>query len=73
MKRIVLTLKSNYICDILSINEWNKLITSYENDPKAIINNLAMDEELYIYTTLENVLNNHSKADLRFLDKERTW
>lgn len=65
-RRIKLTLRTQYIMDTLSINEWNALITSYENDELADVSGVE-DEFVEIRTTLANVVNNHSILDLRFV------
>lgn len=63
---ITLLIKSDYLLDKLSINEWNALITRYENDPNATIED-HMDDYLLIHTTVDNIKKNHHISDLRFM------
>lgn len=68
-RRITITLNGNLeLFKRLSINEWNALITSYENDPNAEIEpyDEGKDGWCIIHTTLSNVVDNHSVLDLRF-------
>lgn len=62
---ITLLIKSDYLLDKLSINEWNSLITSYENDPNVTIED-HMDDYILIHTTVDNIKKNHNINDLRF-------
>lgn len=62
---ITLLIKSDYLLDKLSINEWNALITRYENDPNAIIED-HMDDYILIHTTIDNIKKKHNINDLRF-------
>lgn len=63
---ITLLIKSDYLLDKLSINEWNALIISYENDPNATIED-HMDDYLLIHTTVDNIKKKHNISDLRFM------
>ena len=71
---IYLTIRPNELFHRLSVNEWNELITSYENDPLAIVEeyNTEFDGYVFITTTLYNILKNHSLLDLRFNQGYRT-
>lgn len=62
---VTLLIKSDYLLDKLSINEWNALITSYENDPNVIMED-HMDDYILIHTTVDNIKKNHNINDLRF-------
>lgn len=62
---VTLLLKSDYLLDKLSINEWNALITRYENDPNATMEDY-MDDYILIHTTVDNIKKNHNINDLRF-------
>lgn len=64
--------EGKYLCDRLSINEWNALFKRYENDPNSkIIDHLdeSKNERDYaiIETTLQAVLDNGAVMDLQFL------
>ena len=65
---IYLALKPKYLCQELSINDWNKFITNYENDKNAIIEEYDenFDGYFFVTTNLFNILKNHSIMDLRF-------
>ena len=65
---IYLALDPKNLFHKLSINEWNKIITDYENDKNAVIEeyNKDMDGWFFATTTLSNILKNHSIMDLRF-------
>lgn len=62
---VTLLIKSDYLMDKLSINEWNSLITSYENDPNVTMED-HMDDYILIHTTIDNIKKNHNINDLRF-------
>ena len=64
---LVLTPK-NFMTD-LTIREWNEFVDSYSADSNAVVEpyDENMDGYVFITTTLENILNNHSVNDLRFL------
>lgn len=64
MAEITLLLKASYLCDQLSINEWNDLIGRYEDDPYATVEGNA-EEDVRIHTTFENVVSKN-RGDLRF-------
>lgn len=69
---IRLYIEGKYLCDILSINEWNALFKRYENDPNSkIIDHLdeSKNERDYtiIETTLQTVLDKGAVMDLQFL------
>ena len=65
---IYLVLKPKNLMEELSINQWNELITAYENDKDAVVEpyNPDYDGFCYITTYLHNILKNHSLLDLRF-------
>lgn len=65
---IYLVLRPRNLMEELSINQWNELITSYENDEDAIVEpyDPEWDGFVYITTNLFNILKNHSLLDLRF-------
>lgn len=65
---IYLALDPKNLFQKLSINEWNKIITDYENDKNVVIEeyNKDMDGWFFATTTLSNILKNHSIMDLRF-------
>lgn len=65
-RKIRLTLKPKHLMDVLSIKEWNELVSRYENDKNVIVHE-HMDDFISFDTTLENVVNNHSILDLRFV------
>lgn len=74
-REIYLVIFSKDLFDKLSINEWNDLIFSYEEDEKkgrALLSSDGKTDNCYITTTLKNVLENHSIYDLRFLYEYRT-
>lgn len=62
---VTLLIKSDYLMDKLSINEWNELITRYENDPNVTMED-HMDDYILIHTTIDNIKKNHNINDLRF-------
>lgn len=68
---IRLYIRSSYLCDKLSINEWNALFSRYENDSNAKIINRIDDDKSHDYaiieTTLFNVLSKGAILDLKFL------
>lgn len=71
-RRIRLYIEGKYLCDRLSINEWNALFSRYENDPDSkIINYLEESENdkdyAIIETTLGTVLSKNAIMDLQFL------
>lgn len=71
-QRIRLYIEGKYLCDRLSINEWNALFSRYENDPDSkIINCLegtqAKLDYAIIETTLSAVLSKGAIMDLQFL------
>lgn len=71
-QRIRLYIEGKYLCDRLSINEWNALFSRYENDPDSkIINHLEESENdkdyAIIETTLGTVLSKNAIMDLQFL------
>lgn len=65
---IYLVIKPNNLMSELSINDWNDLITFYENDKESIVE--EYDEKsigyVFITTNLFNILKNRSLMDLRF-------
>ena len=71
-QRIRLYIEGKYLCDRLSINEWNALFNRYENDPDSkIISHLEESENdrdyAIIETTLGTVLSKNAIMDLQFL------
>lgn len=69
---IRLYIRGEWLCDRLSINEWNALWTRYENDPNSkIIDHLddSKNDRDYaiIETTLQTVLDKGAVMDLQFL------
>lgn len=68
---IRLYIKSSYLCDKLSINEWNALFSRYENDSHAKVICRIDDDKGHDYaiieTTLFNVLSKGAILDLKFL------
>ena len=69
---IRLYISGNYLCDRLSINEWNALFSRYEKDPNSkIIDHLDDSEHKRDYaiieTTLSNVLSKGAVMDLQFI------
>lgn len=71
-RRIRLYIEGKYLCDRLSINEWNALFKRYENDPDSkIISHLEESEKgkdyAIIETTLGTVLSKNATMDLQFL------
>ena len=69
---IRLYIEGKYLCDRLSINEWNALFSRYENDPNSkIIDHLEDTEHKRDYaiieTTLSNVLSKGAIMDLQFI------
>lgn len=68
--KIRLYIEGSFLCDRLSINEWNALFTRYENDPQSkIIDHIDRENEDYaiIETTLFTVLSKGAIMDLQFL------
>ena len=65
---IYLALRPFHLINELSINEWNDFITSYLNDPEAIVEDYdeKFDGYFFVTTNLHNILKNHSLLDLRF-------
>ena len=71
-QRIRLYIEGKFLCDRLSINEWNALFNRYENDPDSkIISHLEDSENSRDYaiieTTLGTVLSKNATMDLQFL------
>ena len=69
---IRLYFRGEWLCDRLSINEWNALFSRYENDPNSkIIDHLDDSEHdrdyAVIETTLQTVLAKGAIMDLQFL------
>lgn len=70
--RIRLYIEGKYLCDRLSINEWNALFMRYQHDPNSTIID-HFDESKYdtvyaiIETTLGTVLSKNAIMDLQFL------
>lgn len=69
---IRLYFRGEWLCDRLSINEWNALFSRYENDPNSkIINHLDDSEHdrdyAVIETTLYTVISKGAVMDLKFL------
>ena len=69
---IRLYIRGEWLCDGLSINEWNALFSRYENDPNSkIIDHLDDSEHdrdyAVIETTLQTVLAKGVIMDLQFL------
>lgn len=68
---IRLYIRSSYLCDKLSINEWNALFSRYENDSHAKVIDRIDDDKGHDYaiieTTLFNVLSKGAILDLKFL------
>lgn len=73
-REIYLIINPNDLMTKLSINQWNELITNYENDDFSLVTpyNEEYDGWCFITTTLKNVIENHSIYDLRFLCEYRT-
>lgn len=73
-KIVYLVIKPENIMKELTIREWNNFIDRYTNDKNSVVEpyNENMVGYFFITTSLENVLNNHSVNDLRFLVTERT-
>lgn len=67
--QIFLLVKDDYLFKQLSINDWNKLITRYENDNNAIVNKYINNNVTYvaITTTLYNIFKKHNIMDFRFI------
>lgn len=65
---IYLALRPDHLMTMLSINDWNDFIKSYENDKNAICEEYdpKYDGWFFVTTTLCNILKNHSIMDLRF-------
>lgn len=69
---IMLYIRMAWLCDRLSINEWNALFGRYENDENSKIINHLEDKEhgrdyAIIETTLYTVLSKGAVMDLQFL------
>ena len=65
-------IRGEWLCDRLSINEWNALFSRYENDPNSkIIDHLDDSEHdrdyAVIETTLYTVISKGVVMDLKFL------
>jgi hypothetical protein len=73
-KIVYLVIKPENIMKELTIREWNDFIDRYTNDKNSVVEpyNENMDGYVFITTSLENILNNHSFNDLRFLVPEKT-
>jgi hypothetical protein len=73
-KIVYLVIKPENIMKELTIREWNDFIDRYTNDKNSVVEpyNENMDGYVFITTSLENILNNHSLNDLRFLVPEKT-
>ena len=71
-RRIRLYIEGKYLCDRLSINEWNALFERYQHDPDSTIIDHFDDSEYdpvyaIIETTLGTVLSKNAIMDLQFL------
>lgn len=69
---IRLYIRGEWLCDRLSINEWNALFSRYENDKNSRIIDYLEDTEhgrnyAVIETTLYTVLSKGAVLDLKFL------
>ena len=69
---IRLYVRGEWLCDRLSINEWNALFSRYENDENSRIIDYLEDTEhgrnyAVIETTLYTVLSKGAVLDLKFL------
>lgn len=69
---IRLYIRGGWLCDRLSINEWNALFSRYENDENSKIIDYLEDTEhgrnyAVIETTLYTVLSKGAVMDLQFL------
>lgn len=69
---IRLYIRGEWLCDRLSINEWNTLFSRYENDENSKIIDYLEDAEhgrnyAVIETTLQTVLAKGAIMDLKFL------
>ena len=69
---IRLYIRGEWLCDRLSINEWNTLFSRYENDENSKIIDYLEDAEhgrnyAVIETTLQTVLAKGAAMDLQFL------
>jgi hypothetical protein len=73
-KIVYLVIKPENIMKELTIREWNDFIDRYTNDKNSVVEpyDENMDGYIFITTSLENILNNHSFNDLRFLVPEKT-
>ena len=73
-KIVYLVIKPENIMKELTIREWNDFIDRYTDDKNSVVEryNENMDGYIFITTSLENILNNHSVNDLRFLVTKRT-
>lgn len=73
-KIVYLVIKPENIMKELTIREWNDFLDRYRNDENSVVEpyNENMDGYIFITTSLENILNNHSLNDLRFLVPEKT-
>lgn len=65
---IYLAILPKHLMNELSLNDWNKIIESYENDKNALVEpyDSELDGQCFITTNLYNILKNHSLLDLRF-------
>ena len=69
---IYLVLPAKELFHSLSINDRNQIITRYENDHLSVVDVEDDVEDVFITTTLYNVLKNHDIMDLRFIVEGRT-
>ncbi len=69
---IYLVLPEKELFHSLSINDWNQIITRYDNDHLSVVDVEDDVEDVFITTTLYNVLKNHDIMDLRFIVEGRT-
>lgn len=69
---IYLVLPAKELFHSLSINDWNQIITRYKNDHLSVVDVEDDVEDVFITTTLDNVLKNHDIMDLRFIVEGRT-
>jgi hypothetical protein len=69
---IYLVLPAKELFHSLSINDRNQIINRYENDHLSVVDVEDDVEDVFITTTLYNVLKNHDIMDLRFIVEGRT-
>ena len=69
---IYLVLPAKELFHSLSINDRNQIITRYDNDHLSVVDVEDDVEDVFITTTLYNVLKNHDIMDLRFIVEGRT-